>query len=172
MMSVNDFVVIGADPGPRPGVVALRYSPPDNKGIRTLTAPPAIIQCTSNVVLVCIRAILPSDVGKIVIGYELFEMRGRTARTKHRGASEETSHMCGQLKTLADHDHRIIIRHYKASDIKSWAIDERLDRLGLLDLTKGMTHARDGARVAVFTARQTIAAPDPLSKTHRMEIPA
>jgi hypothetical protein len=168
MMSPHDIVVIGIDPGPRPGAVALRYSPPDAiTGIRVVTSWPAVVQCTSNVLLVCVRAILPTDVQKIIIGYEDFVIGRKTARTANRGASKETVQQCGMIETLAGADHRIIIRKHTASDVMTWAIDERLDRVELLALTKGMTHARAAARHALYTAKKVILAPDPLSKNHR-----
>jgi hypothetical protein len=48
--------------------------------------------------------------------------------------------------------------------VKPWATDERLEAAGLLDLTKGMRHARDAARHALFTAVKDGGVPDPLSK--------
>jgi hypothetical protein len=53
--------------------------------------------------------------------------------------------------------------------VKPWATDERLEAAGLLDLTKGMRHARDAARHALFTAVKDGGVPDPLSK-HAHEV--
>jgi hypothetical protein len=51
-----------------------------------------------------------------------------------------------------------------AAVAKAWATDIRLGRTGLLDETKGMTHARDAARHALYTACKEGNIPDPLSR--------
>jgi hypothetical protein len=52
-----------------------------------------------------------------------------------------------------------------AGTVKTWATDDRLKEAGLLDATSGMPkHARDAARVALFTACRDLGMRDPLSK--------
>jgi hypothetical protein len=51
--------------------------------------------------------------------------------------------------------------------VKPWATDERLAAAGLLDPTKGMRHARDAARHALFCAVRDFGLPDPLSAKAR-----
>jgi hypothetical protein len=51
-----------------------------------------------------------------------------------------------------------------AADVKPWATDTRLQAAGLLDLTKGMRHARDAARHALFCAVCDFGLTDPLSR--------
>jgi hypothetical protein len=50
-----------------------------------------------------------------------------------------------------------------AALVKPWATDKRLVAAGLLDITRGLPHARDGARHALFSAHHDSGAPDPLS---------
>jgi hypothetical protein len=50
-----------------------------------------------------------------------------------------------------------------ASLVKTWATDKRLAAAGLLDATKGMQHARDASRHALYAAVHTGMARDPLS---------
>jgi hypothetical protein len=54
-----------------------------------------------------------------------------------------------------------------AAHVKPWATDERLEAAGLLEATKGMRHARDAARHALFAACKDGGIPDPLSKRSR-----
>lgn len=50
-----------------------------------------------------------------------------------------------------------------AAEVKPWATDRRLDAAGLLEATKGMRHARDAARHALFCAVKGFGLTDPLS---------
>jgi hypothetical protein len=162
-ISVEDIVVIGVDPGPRPGIVGLRYSPQ-----RVRTAAPAIIQCTLNVAIACIQAIIPADVKRIYLSYEPFVMGARSAKVSTPAASAATARFCGALQTLAYGDNRIVLRHHQASAVKPWGMEERLERAGLHMLVKGMTHARDGAKQALYCATHDAGVPDPLSKRHKL----
>lgn len=50
-----------------------------------------------------------------------------------------------------------------AAEVKPWASDQRLLTAGLLVACKGLPHARDGARHALFAAVHDCAMHDPLS---------
>jgi hypothetical protein len=51
-----------------------------------------------------------------------------------------------------------------AALVKPWATDKRLHAAGLLDATKGMQHARDASRQALYAAVHMGVTPDPLSR--------
>jgi hypothetical protein len=162
-ISPDDTVVIGVDPGPRPGIVGLRYSPG-----KVRTAAPAIIQCTLNVAIPLIQAIIPADVRRIILSFEPFVMGARSSKVSSPAASAATARFCGALQAMAHNNHRIIIRHHQASQVKPWGCEERLERAGLLLLVKGMTHARDGAKQALYSASHDAGVPDPLSRKHTL----
>ena len=169
MKSPADLAVVGVDPGPRPGMVMLRYSSPDpgEDSHRVLTARPEVVQCTSGVLLPCVLAILPADVRMIIVSYEEVVISAISAKTSRRKALTETARQGGALKTLKNHDARLIVRGRRATDVMTWASDERLERLGLLELTKGMVHARAAARHAIYSAYKDLNAPDPLSRNFK-----
>lgn len=169
--------MIGVDPGPRPGIVGLRYTQrtfgdkPDLLWVPS--AAPIIIQCSGNAAMLLLRAILPRDVKRILLSYEPFVASNRLPKVAGAAASAATAKMCGYIAGEAAGDPRIVLKHYRASDVKPWAFDERLERTGLLPLVTGMVHARDAARQALYCACHDGGVPDPLSKKHRrMEIPA
>jgi hypothetical protein len=162
-ISADDIIVIGVDPGPRPGIVGLRYSPQ-----RIRTAAPAIIQCSLNVALTCIQAIIPGDVKRIYLSYEPFVIGARSAKVSTPAASGATARFCGALQALAYSDNRIVLRNHQASAVKPWGSEERLERAGLLQMVKGMTHARDGAKQALYCASHDAGVPDPLSRRHKL----
>jgi hypothetical protein len=162
-ISSDDIVIIGIDPGPRPGIVGLRYS-----ATRVRTAAPVIVQCTLNIALPIIRTLIPVDVRRIFLSYEPYVIGNRSAKVGTPAASAATSRFCGALGTLAGEDPRIILRHHQAAAVKPWGFDERLERAGLLVVVKGMPHARDAAKQALYCASHDAGVPDPLSKKHIM----
>jgi hypothetical protein len=54
-----------------------------------------------------------------------------------------------------------------AVTVKAWSTDDRLRAAGLLDITAGQGHARDGGRHAIYAACHDRGLPDPLSRRHR-----
>jgi hypothetical protein len=157
-MHPTDRVAIGCDIGPMPGIVGLRYS---IEGYGPLVQP-AVVQCTSTVCLLCLTAIIPTNCALVVIFYERYVVSGRSAKVKHAAANAVTRNLAGQIETLASD--RIKVIPQNASDVMNWALDERLDKSGLLLMTKGMQHARSAARHAIYGAKKTLMVPDPLSR--------
>jgi len=51
-----------------------------------------------------------------------------------------------------------------AVTVKAWSVDDRLRAAGLLDITAGQGHARDGGRHAIYAACHDRGLPDPLSR--------
>lgn len=171
--SPDDIVVVGIDPGPRPGVFALRYSPPEEHDVRRRTAAPVLFECNADAMILLLRAILPSDVRLIIISYEIYVVGNRSSKVKASGDNATTVRMCGQIQGLNYADSRIAIKRHPAAQVMPWASLERLERAGIEGLTKGMPHVRSAAKHALYAAVHDAGVIDPLSKLHkRIEVPA
>jgi hypothetical protein len=158
--------VIGVDPGPTPGIVLLRF----NDGPFGICH---VVQCTHLIAPEIFRMLLGIDpVTPTIVGVERFVIGRSSYRTGSPGAV--TRDLVGSLvEVFNEHDStadgRLGGRFHQrnASQVKAWATDARLAATGLLDATKGMTHARDAARHALFAAVHDGKIPDPLSKKAR-----
>lgn len=140
------MIVIGIDPGPTPGIVVLEVH--DGK----LTDRQAV-QCTAGALYDVLNG-LDAHLAR-VIAVERFVVRGRA-----NAAQTLTRDQVANLS--AHHEGRAVLR--SASEVKPWATDVRLAHAGLLEATKGMRHARDAARHALFAAVKHGGLPDPLSR--------
>jgi hypothetical protein len=145
---------LGIDPGPTTGIV--------------LWLPgyePHVIQCNARASGDAMEALLhfchveDTDVcGQI----ERWVTRKVSAKAGANGT--KTRQLISDLSTEAvAHVRMKSWRERSASEVKPWAMDERLDAAGLLSATKGMPHARDAARHSIFTAVRDGGIPDPLS---------
>jgi hypothetical protein len=153
--------VIGVDPGPTPGIVLLRF----NDGPFGICH---VVQCTHLIAPEIFRMLLGIDpVTPTIVGVERFVI----GRSSYKSGSPG-----GVTRDLVGALQEIVVEHGRAggqfhqrnaSQVKAWATDTRLDKAGLLDATKGMTHARDAARHALFAAVHDGGIPDPLSKKAR-----
>lgn len=151
-MSCVPLQVIGIDPGPTPGLVLIRSLP--------VTPHRAfVVQCTAPLLLVTLSALLAYDAGcPTLVQVERFVTRGRATAAQALTRDQVgalTSHLLGT-------DVRLLQR--SASQVKPWATDTRLEAAGLLEATKGMRHARDAARHALYAAVHDARYLDPLSK--------
>lgn len=164
-----DVRVIGIDPGPVPGIVLLRF----NRGPFGVAQ---VVQCTHNVAPTLFEAMLRTDpYTPTIVQIEKFVVGRRASRSSTAAAGEVTRDLIGALREVwADLDStprgRLGGRWLQraAGQVKPWATDERLDAAGLLDATKGMRHAKDAARHAIFAACHDGGITDPLSKgAHR-----
>jgi hypothetical protein len=155
--------VIGVDPGPVPGFVMLDYT----DGLLTSSD---VVQCSASVAPLIFGEIVRDLDGEFpIVGLERFVVRGRSGRSATSKAGEQTRDLIGRLVQAAGAYIDPGDWHARtAGEVKPWATDERLEAAGLLDLTKGMRHARDAARHALFTAVKS-GVPDPLSK-HAHEV--
>lgn len=143
-------LAIGIDPGPTPGIVALYLSDQHIVGWD-------IVQCSASALYAVVTALDPGR--EAVIGVETFVTRGR--------ATVDQAITRDQVATLtAMYGGRFGPR--TARQVKAWATDARLAAAGgsggLLEACKGMRHARDAARHALFAAVAANAIPDPLSR--------
>lgn len=97
------------------------------------------------------------------IATEAFMIRGRAARSRTPKGGEHARRINGWIHgTFPDR----MVTSRSASQVKKWATDRRLAAAGILEQTKGMSHARDAQRHALFAARMDLQWPDPLSVTY------
>lgn len=158
-MASRRIRTIGIDPGPIPGLVELRYL--DRKLVHV-----GVLQVSANLAaptFVMLLAELSPTSWKTVVQVEKFIVTGRTAKLANAAASATTRDMVGALMREGEHFGIPVVQR-TANQAKAWATDARLDAAGLLDATKGMRHAKDAARHALFAASHDVALPDPLSK--------
>lgn len=150
---------IGIDPGPTPGIVRLHCR--DGRLIADWTH---VVQCSANVLPEIVGAFLENgrDVWpRTVLQVERFVTRGRSTHDQRL-----TNDQAGLVQSLASElGASAVLR--TAHQVKGWATDARLDAAGLLEACKGMRHARDAARHALFAAVHDGALPDPLSNNWR-----
>ena len=146
-MSAPDRV-LGVDPGPTPGIVLLTAA-------HGRLEAREVVQCSAGVLHLVLAALDPYHA---VIGVERFVVGRRASRSASAHAGAETRDQVGALEVLYPQ-----ARFRTAAQVKPWATDERLDAAGLLEATKGLRHARDAARHALFAAVHDGVIPDPLS---------
>ena len=170
MIAVGDLRVVGIDPGPTPGVVVLDLCDrADSEGRWLDYAHVAQVSVDlADSLLTSLLLAHHAPVGSALVAVEAF-VHSRKGRS---GASRVTRDLVPVLRaTTSSYGAAFVER--QASQVKAWATDERLDRaafrvsdrwVNLLDLTKGMRHARDAARHALFAACRDGQLPDPLSK--------
>jgi hypothetical protein len=154
------IVALGMDPGPTPGLVRLLYA--DDSHLLEVR----VVQCSANAwraVLEDWLATCPPAVQQY-FQVERFVIGRKSYRTGSPGAI--TRDMVGQAVEVAAR-YAVYTTQRSAVDTKEWGTDGRLIATGLLDDTKGMTHARDAARHALYTAVAEGNIPDPLSKRAR-----
>lgn len=156
MATSRTLRVIGVDPGPTPGLVRLHC-----QNGRLVPDWTHVVQCTANALPEIVGAFLDNgrDVWpSTVVQVERFVTRGRT-----NSAQRQTLDQVGFLQSIADVTGAAVVLR-NASQVKAWATDARLEAAGLLEACKGMRHARDAARHALYAAVHDGAIPDPLSK--------
>jgi hypothetical protein len=149
--------VIGIDTGPIPGIVRLHL---DAGRLREVEA----LQCTWPLASLLVASLLDDNHSEWPLTLVAVERFAIGAKSKASGrAGRITRDLVGQLQMVAqEHGARYVER--TASEVKPWATDIRLAHAGLLEPTKGMTHARDAGRHALFAAVKDGGLPDPLSK--------
>ena len=159
-----DHLIVGIDPGPTTGVCGLRYS-----AAGQLIGGPVTVQCSINVAMVVLRAVINSCSrnahGRIMpvrIAVENFVVGSRASRLTSPQGAKATRELIEAIRGLADDDISVITR--TAVQVKPWATDERISAAGLYQCTRGMGHARDAGRHALFAACCDLRVPDPMAK--------
>lgn len=151
--------ILGIDPGPIPGFVELRYL---ERRLLDVSVVQASLNAASPVMLALLGELDPKA-WATTVQIERFVIGRRSARSSTAAAGEQTRDLVGALSHEAQLlGARVVLK--SAANVKPWASDLRLDAAGLLDATKGMRHARDAARHALFAAVHDGNQPDPLSK--------
>lgn len=154
---------VGIDPGPTPGIVMLTP-----RGFRT-RLDIDVLQCTERVAPTVLWMLLDQcrsyqGSAPAVVALERFVVGRRSARSSSAKAGATTRDLVGKLEREAGDQPNVTVVLRNASQVKAWATDVRLEAAGLLDACRGMRHARDAARHALFAAVHDGGIPDPLSK--------
>lgn len=156
------IVAIGMDPGPTPGLVKLTYVVDRLMEVH-------VIQCSANCMLdvldawfrgVPTKAELYFQAEKFVVGTKSMRAGSPGARTRDMVGSTTTlaqTHLSGSGAPKGS----VVIR--TASETKAWASNGRLEAAGIFGDLKGMTHAKDAGRHALYTACKDGLIPDPFS---------
>lgn len=173
----GELLAIGVDPGPMPGIVALRWS-----GV--LLERVEVVQCTPGMAGGVVRDLLLLDHHpdlRAVVQTERFVVGRGSGKSGRAGAI--TRDLVGELRAVVSGfqaTDRAAFTQQSAGRVKPWATDARLHavtfpkylrltRPDLYRLTAGVQHARDAARHALFAACHDGGIPDPLSKTTHTE---
>jgi hypothetical protein len=154
--------VVGIDPGPVPGVVVLQVN---NRALIHVE----VVQCSASLAPEILRTLLEGLGAGVVptwLQLERFVVGRRSSRSSTAAAGQTTRDLVGQLEQVAATEGAFSIQR-SAAQVKPWATDQRLERAGLLDATKGMRHAKDAARHALYRAVHDGGLTDPLSKEWR-----
>lgn len=158
--------VIGVDPGLTTGVFAVEWFTGNTPGLRS--DPVAVQVHGSEGVIPFVQTMVAHRPGTdIILAVEQFVVGGRAGRSATPHAGRIARALITELQTLALHlvdDRDCSLFTRTAALVKPWATDKRLDAAGLLDATKGMGHARDAARHALYAAVHMGLTADPLSK--------
>jgi len=153
--------VIGVDPGPTPGVAVLTLQ-------AGALAYADVFQCTHAILPTLVNALIlpPDEFGpnergpRYTVALEKFVIGRKSMRAG--AAGHLTRAVIADLRGgLPDY---VFVLERSAAAVKPWATDDRLDRAGLWTITKGMPHARDAARHALFCAVHDRRLPDPLTR--------
>jgi hypothetical protein len=144
--------VVGIDPGPVVGVAVVCTNP---------RFAPTVIQVNAG----SVETVLEGWHTVYAVGAlatERFVVGPRAARSSTPAGGARARAVVELLSGWAAEKG---VPHFRrsASEVKPWATDGRLAAAGLLELTKGMRHARDAARHALFCAVKDYGLPDPLS---------
>lgn len=169
---MSAVIVIGVDPGPTPGTVGLLIED-DGKGPRITDV--QLAQTSAGIVGLTVGGIVmrwrahrnmeQPTIDSVLIGVERFVSGHRAARSSSAGAGRITRDMVGVIERCGVELGAVVVQR-TANQVKSWATDERLKASGI-EIPKGMTHTKDGARHALYAAVHAGHLPDPLSSTYK-----
>lgn len=153
-------LVVGVDPGPVPGVVALGTRDGHLYDVE-------LAQVSADLLPKLLRVLIEPRLphGPVLIGVERFVAGHRAARSSSAGAGRTTRDMVGVVTQLGAELGAVVVQR-PAVTVKAWATDERLTRAGI-EIPSGMRHAKDAARHALFAACHAGHLPDPLSSTYK-----
>lgn len=156
--------VIGFDAGPRPGLVRLTYTD------QVLTGAD-VIQCSASVALDALRLLIGpfgTTALETYVQVELFVIGNKSGRSGSAGAL--TRDQVGRVIEVTQGAPNVYLSRQNAVTVKAWANQKRIATAGLEVPTKGMIHARDGAKHALYCASHSAGIPDPLSRKARHQL--
>lgn len=156
--------VIGFDAGPRPGLLRLTYT--DQVLISA-----DVIQCSASVAIDALRLLigpLGTTALETYVQVELFVVGNKSGRSGAAGAL--TRDQVGRVIEVTQGTPNVYLARQPAVTVKAWASEKRLYAAGLIVATKGMIHARDGAKHALYCASHNAGIPDPLSRKARHQL--
>lgn len=156
--------VVGVDAGPTPGMVSQVYTEGRPTGV------PTVVQCSWSIALHVFDWLIDGDaLMETYVGVERFRIGNKSRRAGSAG--QLTLDQVGRLQEAVQRvnavrppNAQVYLALRPAVDVKAWGTDKRLAAAGLLAPTKGMTHARDGARHMLYAAVHDGLAIDPLSR--------
>jgi hypothetical protein len=99
---------------------------------------------------------------ELVIAVERFVVGPRAARSTTAEAGAVTREVVAQVRDWA-RDKGLTCHQRSAAEVKPWASDERLTSAGIW-VPRGMRHAKDAARHALYCAVKDYGLSDPLSR--------
>lgn len=152
-------MVVGVDPGPTPGVCRLTYNADQLFAAE-------VYQTNQGACFNLVDWLLPYHQDPdyrptSILAIERFHVGPGSARVSTPVAGRITRDLVGQLGALIEGRNVRLVQR-SAAEVKPWGSDLRLTKSGLLELTRGMPHARDASRHALFAA-VSAGMPDPLS---------
>jgi hypothetical protein len=161
MTGALSYLVIGVDPGPTPGICALYW--PDRGDFHDFDYHPiqTVIQANAEAcpgLVMYLRDKFKADHN--LLAMERFVVSSRAGRSGTPKAGQVTRALLGALAEVWGPDSQV---QRSAAEVKPWASDKRLDKIGLLQKCTGMPHSRDAARHALFAGVKDFGKPDPLS---------
>ena len=161
----NYVCALGIDPGPTTGIALVRWErfpASEDKPARYEVAGYRVLQCDQGSAAFTVAAVLDRQRdGTVHAAIEKFVTGPRAARLRH-SEGKATADLAAALASLIERRGRRVVQR-AAAEVKPWATDTRLSAAGLLDVTKGMPHARDACRHALFAGVRDGRMPDPLS---------
>lgn len=153
-IAATPHTVIGIDPGVTTGLCALHVC--HGAVTRHQT-----VQCDQSSVTMVLDGLLARSCSHRRVAIEAFVVRARASSTGEHGRI--TRDLIAACRSVALIDH-VPVSERPAGTVKPWATDKRLTIAGL-HTGRGMGHARDAARHALYDAVQAGLLADPLVET-------
>lgn len=147
----SNVVVLGIDPGQTTGFALLPVAHPREHELAQLTQGLVVDLVEAAVARVRDQGGVP------VLAIERFVSGPRSGKLARPYGAAIAKALIGALSILD-----VPTFQHPAATHKPWATDARLDKLGVV--RRGMPHAADAFRVALYTAVRSYGMPDPLSR--------
>lgn len=149
-------LVIGVDPGLTTGVFAVEF---DDDGQQDGSRIAVQVHGSEGVVPTVQTLLGRRPLHEHLLAVEQFVVSARASKSATPHAGRITRALIAELEDVG-----VPLFTRNASMVKTWATDKRLEAAGLLASTKGMGHARDASRHALYAAVRCGYTADPLSR--------